>query len=233
MDFTITHTALTQEQRITFWEAGFQAGEHTGFDVYYNGLKKDNICALSIKDQWWEESIVTHSESDIARNWLDHHYPEREQDIKNLSEYLALTRDKEQIERSDYLTCLWKERGEALYLIAKYKYGNDLLKEKYIDRNLESRVREVFVVEWLTPGFFGKLPNSLVDFYHEVVKDELNEFPWWVEEKHGTMAAAVDDLLALLVRAHGKNPDSDEEKTGDDKPNDDGGLSNASAEIEL
>lgn len=131
--------------------------------------------------------------------------PQGEQDIKNLSEYLKLTRDKKQTERSDYLTCLWKERGEALHLMAKYKYGNDLLKAKYIDQPIEPRAREIFVVEWLTPGFFGKLPKSLDDFYNEVVMDELSEFPWWLEEKHGTMAAAVDDLLALLVRAHRKN----------------------------
>lgn len=37
MDFTITPTALTQEQRISFWEAGFQPGEYTGSEVYFNG----------------------------------------------------------------------------------------------------------------------------------------------------------------------------------------------------
>lgn len=233
MDFTITPTTLTQEQRIAFWEAGFQPGDHTGFDVYYNGLKKDNICALSAKEQWWAESIVTHTESDIAQKWLDHHYSEREQDIKNLSQYLTLTMNKEQVERSDYLTCLWKERGEALYLMAKYKYGNDLLKEKYIDPPIEPRVREIFIAEWLTPGFFGKLPDPLMNFYDDVIENEIREFPWWLEKKHGTMAAAVDDLLGLLVRACRGDLDSTGERTNDDEPNDDGGPSNASVEIEL
>lgn len=230
MDFTITPRNLTQEERISIWDAEFQPSEPTGFDAYYRGLKPLNIVALSLKNDWWEDSIVNYSESDLVGSWLDSEYIERQQDMKNLAQYLLLTRDKSTVERSDYLTCLWAERSKQIYRMAKFKYANDLLTEKY--PTLDSTAREAIVIDWLSPGFCGELPEPILKLVEIAIAIDLYDFDLWLENKYGCMAIALDELLGFLVRAHQVDPDSPSAVPSADAPNNgDGEVSSAAAEI--
>ena len=228
MDFTVTPSSLTKEQRISIWTAEFQPGTPTGFDVYDCNLKQENILTLSLNKDWWEESIVHYSESDLVKRWLDDDYPERQQDMENLAKYLLLTRDKPKTERACYLACLWAERSPKLARMTKFKSANDMLLEKY--PKLDSKAREAIVLDWLSPGFFGDLPGAILELLQFAIDEDMHSFSLWIDQK---MAFELDDMLGFLVRAHQVDPDSSNNPPDQGSPDDHCGEAKSSMEIEL
>ncbi|MGN8004035.1 hypothetical protein ACTJKQ_12655 [Acidovorax sp. 22279] len=228
MDFTIEKRSLTKEQRISIWQTEFQPGAPTGFEVYDCDLKQENILTLSLDKYWWEESIVHYSESDLVKRWLDDEYPERQQDMENLTKYLLLTRDKSKTERACYLACLWAERSGKLTRMTNFKSANDMLLEKY--PTLDSNAREAIVIDWLSPGFFGELPESILKILALAIDEDMHNFSLWINQN---MVFELDDMLGFLVRAHQVDPDSSNNLPSQGSPDDHSGEAKSSMEIEL
>ena len=164
--------------------------------------------------------------------WLDYEYPERQQDMENLAQYLLLTCEKPKIERVCYLTCLWAERSKKLYQMTRLKFANDMLLEKY--PTLDSTAREAIVIDWLSPGFCGELPESIVKILELAIYNDLCDFYLWIDRNYECMAFALDELLGFLVRAHQIDPDFSNDSPRQDAPDsNDSGASKSSMEIEL
>ncbi|KRB27808.1 hypothetical protein [Acidovorax sp. Root70] len=228
MDFIVTQRNLTKEQRMSIWGAEFQPGAPTGFDVYDCNLKQENILTLSLNKDWWEESIVYYSESDLVKIWLDDEYPERQQDMENLAKYLLLTRDKPKTERACYLACLWAERNTKLTRMTKFKSANDMLLEKYPE--LHSTAREAIVIDWLSPGRFGEFPESILKLLEHGIDEDMHDFSLWIDQN---MVFELDDMLGFLVRAHQVDPDSSNNPPSQGSPDDHSGEAKSSMVIEL
>ena len=228
MDFTVTPSSLTKEQRISIWTAEFQPGTPTGFDVYDCNLKQENILTLSLNKDWWEESIFYYSESDLVKSWLDDEYPERQQDMENLAKYLLLTRDKSKNERACYLACLWAERSAKLARMTKFKSANDMLLDKYPE--LHSTAREAIVIDSLSPGRFGEFPESILKLLEHGIDEDMHDFSLWIDQN---MVFELDDILGLLVRAHQVDPNSSDSPPDQNSPDDHSEETNSSMEVEL
>jgi len=228
MDFTITPRNLTKEQRMLIWHAEFRPGAPSGFDVYDCNLRPENILTLSLDQDWWQESIVYYSESDLVKRWLDDEYPERQQDMENLAKYLLLTHDKSKNERACYLACLWAERSRKLTRMTKFRSANDMLLEKY--PALDFTAREAIVIDWLSPGFCGEMPESILKLLELFIENDLYDFLLWIDQN---MVFELDELLGFLVRAHQVDPELSNDPPNQDSPNDHGGESKSSMGVEL
>lgn len=217
--FSIIKNQLSDEQRVFIWHKKIKQLRYANFDgfVFYYS-KYQNICKMCEESEWWSAEKIEHTPPAVVKKWIEENHKDFEVNVKNLSKFLRLKKDDSYIEKADYLTIFWNENFQCILTMMMLELIPNFLSG--IFRNGLRDHFEQIAVCWLSDDFPENLPDYLEKLVDLGIESYLDDFVDFFSENHGMVA--IDEFLALLVRAYAQPFSSVELEANDQK--DDGGI---------
>lgn len=212
MPFIPTNAGLTKEQRRDIWVNGFPLWAPNGFEVYFGGAQAGNICHLCRDLQWWKKSF-DYAPSGRVKMWIESNYPDFEEDMRNLANFLFLKRD-DYFSCADYITTLYQEQSFEIRSVVAQEYMYQYLSQPDRFPSIgESTAEQVGI--WLmdTSSWPENVPIQLIE---NGLESDVDEF--WKE-----LPFDIDEFLGKAVRAYWTGPDPDP-RNGKAEPEGDSGV---------
>lgn len=194
MPFIPTTSRLTVEQRQSIWATGFPLFSLNGFEVYFGKAKPGNICNLCRDSDWWKQTAV-YVPSDLVRHWIELNYPDFEEDMRNLANFLFMKRD-DYFSCADYITTLYQEKSLEIRSLVAGEYMYQYLSQPYRFPTVSQSSAEQVGIWLMDAASWSK--NIPIQMLENGIENDVDDF--WKE-----LPFHIDEFLGGAVRSCGFN----------------------------